>query len=85
LPFELPFGSFLNYSPRGQAEISARSKRIGLAIKADGAGPQAPEPMIEYALAGGTRPESRPHFPRAASDATSTAYWIRVHTALVCV
>jgi hypothetical protein len=50
LPFELPFASFLNYSPRGQTEISARSKRIGLAIKVDGAGPQAPEPMIEYAV-----------------------------------
>jgi hypothetical protein len=50
LPFELPFGSFLNYSPRGQAETSARSKRIGLVIKVDGLGPQPPEPMIEFAV-----------------------------------
>jgi hypothetical protein len=50
LPFELPFGSFLNYSPRGQSETSLHSKRIGLSVKADGPGPQPPEAMIEFAV-----------------------------------
>jgi hypothetical protein len=50
LRFELTFGSLLDYSPRGQTEVSKSSKRICLDIKGDKQGPQSPEAMIEFAV-----------------------------------
>jgi hypothetical protein len=50
LLFEVRFGAFLAWSPRGKSELSQASRDVCYSIKADEPGPGPGVRMIEYAV-----------------------------------